>query len=158
MIRTEKPGHPWANAWGIRRSSAPVVFVWSHRAGQRRCHQMSDSMFSREVVLWVLLPTDFGVKPSAAVPPGSSSSMSLLPLSFQPKKKNSIYAVKFQFLTGNSNWSPTQLWLIAWYIKYCVVKLNLENKLLSAPRQCKTWASEYLAQLAGIKQPHMDET
>lgn len=59
---------------------------------------------------------------------------------------------------GNSNWSPTQLWLIARYIKYCVVKLNLENKLLSAPRQCKTWGSEYLAQLAGIKQPHMDET
>lgn len=134
VIRTGKQEHLWASVWGIRRNQPPVVFMWSPWAGQRRCHQASDSKFSREVVLLVLLPTDFGVKPSAALPPGSSSSMSLLPFSFQPKKKNSIYALKFQFLTGNSNWSPTQLWLIARYIKYCVVKLNLENKLLSAPR------------------------
>lgn len=55
------------------------------------------------------------------------------------KKKKHIYAVKFQFLPGNSNWSPTQLWLTPQYIKYCAFKLNLENKQLFAPREFKAW-------------------
>lgn len=61
-------------------------------------------------------------------------------LASRQKRKPAFYAVRFQFLPGNSNWSPTQLWLTAQYIKYCVFKLNLENKLLFAPREHKTWA------------------
>lgn len=88
------------------------------------------------VLLW-LPPTDSGAKPSAALLLGSHSSSPVLLFGFQAKKKKSIYAVKFQFLPGDSNWSPTQLWLIAQYIKYCVFKLNLENKLFFVPTEFK---------------------
>lgn len=61
--------------------------------------------------------------------------------------------MKLQFLPGNSNWSPAQLWLISQYIKYCVFKLNLENKLLFAPESAKPGQGSTVAQPARINPP-----